>query len=169
MRKVFFILAILGDEDVDWLARAGRVIRPAEGEDVIRQGVPSRDLFFVLEGHVDVLVEGVGQVARLASGEIVGEMSFVDNAPPSATIRSAGGATLLAVDRRDVTERMKADTGFAARLYHALAMFLSDRLRAANGGAVGDDADELDDAMLGEVANAGQRFDLMLKQLLGAR
>ena len=167
MRKVFFILAILDDEDVAWLGRAGRVIRPAADEVVIRQGAMTHDLFFVLDGHVAVEVEGVGRVARLGSGEIVGEMSFIDRSPPSATIRCEAGSALLAVDKRDVEERLKADDAFAARLYHALAMFLSDRLRAANGGKSDDDADELDDAILGSMANEGQRFDLMLKQLLG--
>lgn len=167
MRKIFFILAILDDEDVDWLARSGRVVRPADGEEIIRQGVHTRDLFFVLEGHVDVLVAGVGQVSRLPVGEIVGEMSFVDRAPPSATVRAGAGTTLLAVDKRDVADRMKASSGFAARLYHALAMFLSDRLRIANG-AVAEQDDELDEAMLGDIYNAGQRFDMMLRQLLGS-
>ena len=167
MRKVFFILAILDDEDVAWLGRTGRVIRPAADEAVIREGAAARELFFVLDGHVVVEVAGVGQVARLGSGEIVGEMSFVDRSPPSATVRCEPGCALLAVDRRDVEERMRADPAFAARLYHALAMFLSDRLRAANGGKSDDDADELDDAILGSMANAGQRFDMMLKQLLG--
>ncbi len=169
MRKVFFILAILRDEDVDWLARAGRVVQPLVDEVIIRQGEPARDLFFVLEGHVDVLVEGVGAIARLASGEVVGEMSFVDSAPPSATVRAAAGAKLLAIDKRDLAERLQADPGFAARFYRALAMFLSDRLRAANRGPAEGDSDLLDEGFLGEVANAGQRFDMMLKQLLEAR
>jgi CRP/FNR family cyclic AMP-dependent transcriptional regulator len=169
MRKVFFILAVLRDEDVDWLARAGRVVHAPAEEVIIRQGEASRDLFFVLEGYVDVLVEGVGAIARLASGEVVGEMSFVDNTPPSATVRTGAAAKLLAVDKRDLAERMQADPPFAARFYRALAMFLSDRLRAANRGAADDDSDLLDENLLGEVANAGQRFDMMLKQLLGAK
>jgi CRP/FNR family cyclic AMP-dependent transcriptional regulator len=111
----------------------------------------------------------VGAIARLASGEVVGEMSFVDNTPPSATVRTGAGAKLLAVDKRDLAERMQADPPFAARFYRALAMFLSDRLRAANRGAADDDSDLLDENLLGEVANAGQRFDMMLKQLLGAK
>lgn len=166
MRKVYLILATLTDEDVDWLVRTGRVIRPAANDEVIRQGEPARDLFFVMEGSVIVSVAGVGEVARLQQGEIVGEMSFVDREPPSATVRCDEGVALLAIDRRDVADRLSRDLGFAARFYQAMAMFLSDRLRVANG-SFGDDADELSEASLETLSIAGQRFDTMRRLALG--
>ena len=166
MRKVYLILAILTDEDVEWLVRTGRIVRPGPDSEIIRQGEPACDLYFVMEGSVVVSVAGVGEVARLQQGEIVGEMSFVDREPPSATVRCGEGVALLAVDRRDVADRLSRDSPFAARFYQAMAMFLSDRLRVANGG-IGEDADELSEAALETLSVAGQRFNTMRRLALG--
>lgn len=167
MRKVLFILGVLNDEDVDWMADAGRVLRPTPGEQVIRQGTPTLDLFFVLDGHAVAEIAGVGQVARLGSGEIVGEMSFIDKAPPSATIRAEEDCVLLAIDKRDIDARLRADMGFAARFYRALAMFLSDRLRAMSNITSGAlDLDELDENVMDNLSAAGLRFDTMVRKVL---
>jgi CRP-like cAMP-binding protein len=112
-----------------------------------------------------VTVDGIGQIALLQQGEIVGEMSFVDDGLPSATVSCLNAATLLAIDRRDMGDRLAADAGFAARFYRAMAMFLSDRLRIANGGTR-DDADELSEAALQTLSNAGQRFDTLRRLAL---
>jgi CRP/FNR family transcriptional regulator, cyclic AMP receptor protein len=183
MRKVLFILGHLSDDDVEWMARAGRRLAADDGEVLIRQGEPSSDLFFVLDGHAVVHVNGLGDVDRIGRGEVIGEMSFVDSAPPSATVRSDGGCSVLALDRRRVEARLREQPAFAGRFYKALAIFLADRLRAARGGggaargeapaAGGLDADrvmedELDDNVLDQVSLAGARFDRMLRTLAAA-
>jgi len=91
MRKVLYILGELNDEDVEWMAAAGRRQLCAKPSVLIRQGEPAADLFFVLEGRARVRIEGAGVVAELGSGEVVGEMSFVDSAPPSATVEADAG------------------------------------------------------------------------------
>ena len=58
------------------------------------------------------------------------------------------------------------DTGFAARFYHALAIFLSDRLRSATAEGAADD--ELDEGLLDTLHQAGDRF-VRLLNLLGGR
>ena len=54
MRKVLYILGHLNDEDVEWMARAGRRVA-ASGHELIRENEPSDDLYFVLEGEVTVI------------------------------------------------------------------------------------------------------------------
>lgn len=179
MRKVLYIMGVLNDEDVEWMARTGRRLNVRGGDTLIRQGEPSPDLFIVLDGHVAVDVAGVGTVARLGAGEVMGEMSFVDKSPPSATVRADGPGTMLALDKKAMQERLKRDAGFAGRFYHALALFLADRLRETTqrvhrGPRASLDADtimedELDEAVLDQVGLAGIRFDHVLKALMGAR
>ena len=48
---------------------------------LVEQGVPVDALIFVLDGEVSVTVKGIGEVARLGVGEILGEMPFVDRKP----------------------------------------------------------------------------------------
>ncbi len=179
MRKVLYILGNLSDEDIEWMARAGRRLDVGDTHVLVRQGQPADCLYIVLEGHAVVDVAGVGIVARLGSGEVIGEVSFVDSAPPSATVLADGRCVALALNRRDIETRLRSDGGFSGRFYKALAIFLADRLRGTvdrlkyrQGQAMAADRimeDELDEGVLDQVSLAGVRFDRMLKILLGAR
>lgn len=177
MRKVLYILGQLDDRDIEWMAHAGVRRRFADGEVLITEGRPTPDLFIVLDGEVEVEVAGVGVVARLGSGEVLGEMSFVDKAPPSATVRGAGAADVLTIDKRCIEDRLAENAAFAGRFYKALAIFLADRLRAttkrkAGGGKIDASAieeDELDESVLDGVSMAGVRFRQMLATLGGGK
>ncbi|MCG5244269.1 cyclic nucleotide-binding domain-containing protein [Azospirillum doebereinerae] len=178
MRKVLYILGNLSDEDIEWMARTGRRLDVGDGHVLVRQGQPADCLYIVLEGHASVDVAGVGVVARLGSGEVIGEVSFVDSAPPSATVSADGRCVALALNRRDIEARLRGDGAFAGRFYKALAIFLADRLRGTvdrlkhrPGQAMAADRimeDELDEGLLDQVSLAGVRFDRMLRTLLGA-
>lgn len=177
MRKVLYILGQLDDRDIEWMAHVGVRHRFAHGEVLIAEGRPTPDLFIVLDGEVEVDVAGVGVVARLGSGEVLGEMSFVDKAPPSATVRSAGAAEVLTIDKRRIEDRLGDNAAFAGRFYKALAIFLADRLRnttkrKAGGGRIDTAAieeDELDETVLDAVSIAGVRFRQMIATLSGGR
>lgn len=177
MRKVLYILSQLNDDDIDWLANAGRTWSVAADESLIREGMPVADLFFVLAGEASVSVSGMGELVRLGRGEIAGEMSFVDSAPPSATVTALAGSAILAVDKRAVEARLAEDTGFAARFYRALAIFLADRLRSTTSRMKSADGlastsiveDELDEDLLDQVSLAGIRFEHLLRTLSSAR
>ena len=71
---------------------------------------------------------------------------------------------VLAVPRKALLAAFERDTGFAARFYRAMAIFLSDRLRSATTD--GPD-DELDEGLLDTVHQAGDRFVRLLSLLSG--
>lgn len=168
MRKVLFIFGQLTDTDVLWLARAGRRRRVKKGTVLIRERVPIDTLYIVLEGELDVVVGADRRrIARLLPGEVVGEMSFIDARPPSATVSAATDAVLFTISRAALQRELVQDAGFAARFYKAIATFLSDRVRAAGGG--GDDLvgkDEVDDNVLDNLDRAGARFGELGRELL---
>jgi CRP-like cAMP-binding protein len=178
LRKVLYILGQLDDLDVHWLARAGRRREVADGEAIIRQNEASGAVYLLIEGKLAVDVAGIGRVALLQSGEILGEMSFIDNAPPSATVLGSGPALVLEVPKPALLAKIEADPGFGLRFYRAMAFFLSDRLRLAqsrkaSGGKISlqEDAmqvDELEEGVLDNVALAGDRFGRMLAILATA-
>jgi CRP-like cAMP-binding protein len=173
MRKVLYILSRLSDDDVEWMAATGKRTRHPAGATLIRQGEAIDSLMFVLDGKASVEVEGVGQVATLGSGEVLGEMSLVDESPPSATVVVTEPAHVLHIARAALNARLERDPAFAARLYRAIAMFLSVRMRSTvqrlgYGKATLTDDDELDISLLETVTIAGSRFDRMIKQLLTA-
>jgi len=178
LRRVLYILGQLDDLDVEWLAHAGRKRRVADGEPIIRQNDRSPSVFLLIEGKLAVDIIGLGRVAVLLQGEILGEMSFVDNAPPSATVLGTGEAIVLEITKSVLSAKIEADPGFGMRFFRAIAFFLSDRLRTAqqrktSGRAVSlqDPAlqeDELEEGVLDTVALAGDRFDRLLRILAAA-
>jgi CRP-like cAMP-binding protein len=178
MRKVLIILGQLKDRDAEWMARTGRKRRFQDGAVLIQEGVRGDSLFILLDGTLRIEDSTLGVIARLSCGEIVGEMSFVDDAPPSATVRAEGTVSVLELDHAAVKKKTAEDTDFGMRFYKALAFFLADRLRGTvrrfgygDASSLEDDAvlqDELDETLLDSVSVAGERFDRMLKLLAGA-
>ncbi len=181
MRKVLFLFGQLNDADVEWMLTAGAKRSIPEGGTLIQQGIPVDAVFILLEGRLAVWLQGrrgpEREIARLNAGEIVGEMSFVDSRPPSATVRAAEASTVFAVPKPVLNAKLTSDQGFAARFYRALAIYLSttvrERHRALGYGTgeaederEGDDADELDANVLDGVYLAGERFDRMVKRVM---
>jgi len=170
MRKVLFIFGQLTDGDVEWIARNGKRKRLSAKTELIREGVPVETLYIVLEGELSV-VHGKTrkQIARLGAGEIVGEMSFIDARPPSATVLAATDVVVCAIPKRELARGLEQNVAFAARFYKAVATFLSDRVRKATAHEEGgdrNDEDELDEAVLDNLDRAGARFNDLSRLLL---
>lgn len=178
MRKVLYILGQLSDDDIEWLTRVGQRQRLPAHSVLIREGQHADALYLLLDGTLIITLKAMQnkEIDRAFCGEIVGEMSFVDSRPPSATVRALDDCTVLSVPRSVLNQRLEHDTGFAARFYRAIALFLSDRLRQTTRVAVAwasqsldedvDADDELDAAVLDNVHLAGARFDRILKRLM---
>ena len=164
MRKVLFIFGQLADSDIQWLAKNGRRKRLPKATELIHEGVKVDTFYILLEGEVAVLQgKARREIARLGAGEIVGEMSFVDSRPPSATVKALSDVVVCSIPTQLLDGTLDKDMAFAARFYRAVATFLSDRLRKATDP---NDDDELDDSVLDNVDRAGQRFTLLSRQLI---
>ena len=178
MKKVLFIFGELNDFDIDWMTATGRKEQVSKDAVLIQEGKPIGSLYIVLDGSLKVSLAAMGnaEIARLGAGEIVGEMSFVEERPPSATVIAAESSVVLSIPRAQLAAKLQADTGFAARFYRALAVFLSYRLRRTvshlgygSGQPLPEETearDELDANVLDNVYLAGARFDRMVKRLI---
>lgn len=177
MRKALLFLGILNDSDVDrMIAAGGKQVVPS-GTLLIREGKPIESVYIVLDGSFAITTSFTGskQLARLMSGEILGEMSFVDSRPPSASVTALENSCVLNIPRSWLAEQLDRDVHFASRFYRAIAVFLSDRLRSTVGllgynqaQSLEEDRvyrDEIDAETLDNLALAGARFDLLQKKL----
>ncbi len=167
MRKVLVIFGQLSDTDIDWLAEVGQRQRLRAKSILIREGVPVETLYILLDGELSV-TRGTREVARLGVGEIVGEMSFIDARPPSATVLAASDVVVCAIPKSILQDHLAANVAFAARFYKAVATFLSDRVRKATQAEEGDpkSVGELDDSVLDNLDMAGTRFNDLSRRLL---
>jgi CRP/FNR family cyclic AMP-dependent transcriptional regulator len=173
MRKALYILGSLDDADIEWIARSGTKVPLSPGETLIHEGKPIEYLYILIEGQLAVRIgkNADKQIAVLLPGEIVGEISFVDNRNPTASVVALQESRMLALSRPELSARLARDQGFASRFYRAIAIFLADRLftttsRLGYGTPDQDrDADVIEDSLMDEVSLASIRFDKLLRYL----
>ena len=131
MRKTIVFSEGLRDEDLMWLFQVGeeRVVNP--GAAIVHEGVRPNAIFVVVRGGFSVGVEAVAErpLARLGAGELIGEISFLEGSPASATIVADEESAVLVVGNQVLNERIREDTAFAARMYRAFALVAERRLR----------------------------------------
>ena len=181
MRKALVLFGVLDDLDIEWLASVGRPVRTPPGTQITTEGEPVDDMLVVMDGVYSISLARLGgaEIDRAMPGEILGEMSFVDSRPASATVTASTPSVVLAIPRDEIQFRLDDDPPFAARFYRALAMVLSERLRSraglrrvAGGGqapvttnaAPQDDEDDISPEILENLHLAGARFDRLLRR-----
>jgi CRP-like cAMP-binding protein len=103
----------------------------ADGDVVCRQGEPGNCMYVIQQGEVEVVLDREGvetSLGRLRAGDIVGEMAIFDRQPRSATVRAAGRARLLTLDKRAFLRQVSEDPSLAFRILKQLSL----RIRALN-------------------------------------
>jgi CRP-like cAMP-binding protein len=175
LKKVLCILGTLDDRDIDWIVRNGvRQNIPAETQ-IIREGRFSEWLYFVLAGEFTVTSDRAkGEIARLTAGEILGEISFMDARPPSATVTAMTDSVVGAVLIEALERKLGRDAPFAARFYKSIGVALADRLRVTSvmgliprAGEVAATDVEVPTHLLDVISMAGVRFADMQKRAWG--
>jgi len=135
MRELLGILNKLWPADIDWLLSSGQETKVQANAVVVEEGSRPDALYVVVQGLLGVRVASLGQstVLTLGAGEVVGEMSLIDDRPECATIFAVESSLLLAVPRAAIGAELEADPAFAARVYHSFASVVSGRLREGYG------------------------------------
>lgn len=175
MKKVLFILGELSDDDIDWLVETGSREEIPAGTVLIHEGQAVNTLYVLLDGNLVVSTAALDgkEIAKLSSGDVVGEMSFIDDRPPSATVRAVDEALVLSIPQAKLAEKLYQDVGFGSRFYRALAILLSNRLRGTvqqlgysrDKSQEEGDVNELEQKISDNVAIAEVRFDWLLRRL----
>ena len=178
MQKVLFILGEMSDDDIDWMIESGTRQPVTAGDILIHEGQPIDAVYILLEGELTVSVAALDNktIAHLSSGEVVGEMSFVDARPPSATVTAIEDSYVFAIPRPRLSDKLRFDPGFASRFYRSLAIFLSKRLRVTvsqlgygdNEPAEIGTIEEEDPETVENTVLARARFDWLLRRLKSA-
>ena len=131
MRKTIALSEGLQAEDMLWLFQVGEEKAVSPGTAIVDEGIRPNAIFVVVRGSFNVGVETLADepLATLRAGELIGEISFLEGSPASATIVADEESAVIAVDDQVLKERLREDTAFAARLYRAFALVAERRLR----------------------------------------
>jgi len=128
----------LGDSelrDVEGLCVERRLHR---GEIITTQGKHEDELFIVTQGFIEIILgeakaEPRKIVVNLGEGQIIGEMSLVDQGPRSATARAAVEATTVqAISCRDFEVLCERNAHIGYMVMRNIASDLSFKLRHRN-------------------------------------
>jgi CRP-like cAMP-binding protein len=108
----------------------GRIYR--DGEEIVRQGNTGESMYVVQSGRVEVVqtIENGGEqhLAFLDAGNFFGEMSVFEKEVRSATVRAAGEARVLKIDKKTLLRRIREDPLLAVNLLK----IMSQRIRTLN-------------------------------------
>jgi len=171
MRKVLHILGDFNDQDIEWLIDMGikKNIQPEEF--LIEANVPLHEIYFVLKGKFDVVLPDGTSLAKIKSGEILGEMSFIEEEAPMVNVKATEPAMVISISFAALTTRFKECLGFEGRFYKAMSLFLSSRLRGVAAKVAYENTDlktkkefeqDIDNATLDRIQIAGERFSRLL-------
>lgn len=94
---------------------------------IVTQGTPGQAFYLILSGRVEILRDGVS-LGAFSAGDFFGEMSLLDSAPRSATIRAVEQTTCLMLSSWDFKALLEKNPSIAIKLLEVL----SRRLRVAD-------------------------------------
>jgi CRP-like cAMP-binding protein len=108
------------------------------GRMLLRRGEPGGDIFLLRTGTLEVVDTRSSPELILATtkpGELIGELSFLDDSPRTADVRAASEVQILRWARDDILALTHRDTAFAAEFYTCLAKVAARRARYLAEGA----------------------------------
>ncbi len=110
--------------DVEQLCRDSQRITAAPGTLVIREGEPGDSLFLVLDGKLEVSKREGDQDVLLAvrgPGEVVGEMSLLEQGPRSASAHAVQTTEILEIGQESFRRVLEKNPEAAAKVLRAMA------------------------------------------------
>lgn len=114
---------------------SGRVVYRA-GEALMRQGEPGDDAYVIVEGTAAVVVEtdeGEQVVAERVSGDLIGELALLCDAPRSATVRAKSPLEALRISREVLFRLIEDNPQVGASLTRTIAGRLEATMRQLSG------------------------------------
>ncbi len=121
----------LRQEDVHWILASSELKTISVGSVLVREDDPSDRIFFIADGLFEVYVFAGHRikVGQLGPGEVIGEISWLDRKPVSASVQALETSAVLVLSTTLLERKLAEDSGFATRFLRALATLIAERLR----------------------------------------
>jgi CRP-like cAMP-binding protein len=105
---------------------ADEVVVPA-GTPLTREGASGQELVVIVDGSADVHRRG-RKINSVGSGDFVGEIAIVTDAPRTATVRTTTPTHAIVLTRRDFRTLMKRVPSIQLKVLDALASRLAPEM-----------------------------------------
>jgi SulP family sulfate permease len=106
------------------------------GEEIMREGGRSRDLFGLISGRVEVVkMDGSGSEQRLAeigTGHVFGELGLAVGAPRTATVRTLEDSEFLVIDGEEFHQLQQEYSNAAYKVEHNILRLVARRMGETN-------------------------------------
>jgi extracellular factor (EF) 3-hydroxypalmitic acid methyl ester biosynthesis protein len=123
----------LRPEDTQWLLASSELKTISAGRVLVREDDPSETIFFVADGLFEVYVYAGPthnlKVGQLGPGDVIGEISWLDRRPISASVRAVETSCAIALSTAALERKLAEDPRFAARFFRGVATLTAERLR----------------------------------------
>ena len=106
-------------------------IQVEPGKVLIRQGEPSKGLYFIEEGEVTVTVEEEGKTVRIrkiGAGTVIGEIGLYLGTHATATVLVDQPGTFFLLSKQNLMDMEKDEPEIAAAFHKFIAQLLSERV-----------------------------------------
>ena len=121
------------EEERNRVEAIGEVKTIAQGGYLIRASEIDSTLFASEDGHLDIVAWREGEetvVATVGTGDVLGEVSFIDDSPRSVAVRAGeGDAVVRAWDKKTLSEALAFEPQLLAKFAVAMCELLVERLR----------------------------------------
>ena len=126
------LLQYLEEEDLDWVFTVGQQVSLDTGETLVDEGSDADALFIIMQGVVSVVMAELGNqtIATLGAGKVVGEFSYFDRRPRSATVVAVEGTIALRISFDELDRRCEENPRFAATWFRSLAQLMVQDVRS---------------------------------------
>jgi CRP-like cAMP-binding protein len=98
-------------------------------EAFIKQGERGDCLYIIVDGEVDVVIEGVGQVDHFGSKSIIGETAILSDNPRNASCIATTDVTALKIEQDDFWELMGEKPEIALGIIKVLVYQLNELIK----------------------------------------
>jgi HEAT repeat protein len=139
LRKVS-LFADLSPADLERVAQLVEERGYADGEVIAAEGEVGEELHIVVEGTIRVVQGREGserEIVRRSSGDVVGEMSLIAQAPRIASLIADGPVRTIRFGRHEFESMLRERAGVALAVMRVLVQRLAERPPPGGSGVVG--------------------------------
>ena len=113
----------------DRIEAVGELRRVGEGTFLIRAGDQDSTLFTIEDGLLEIVNHDNDVLATVGAGDVIGEVSFIDDSPRAVGVRAAEETMVRAWDKRTLSEALGFEPQLLAKFGVAMSELLVERLR----------------------------------------